>query len=185
MRPHITMTLAMSLDGYIARHDGAFDWIVGDGAHHADTPQRWDFAAFVADIDIVVMGRRSYEQGFAAEYAHKQVVVLTTHPQPAHDRVVFVHPDQVIAWLEAATVQGRRRVYLFGGSRVIAHFIDLDAIDDYYMGIVPVILGDGIRLFDLPTASAHLVLQQMYVDDGVVVLHYRRRRRGDEDVANE
>jgi dihydrofolate reductase len=96
-----------------------------------------------------------------------------------------VHPDQVLAWLAAATVQGRRRVYLFGGSRVIAHFIDLDAIDDYYVGIVPVILGDGIRLFDQPTARAHLVLQQTYVDDGVVVVHYRRRRRGNEDATDE
>lgn len=172
----MTMTLAMSLDGYIARHDGSYDWIVGDGAHQADTPQRWDFAAFLADIDIVVMGRRSYEQGFHAEYAPKQVVVMTRTARPADGHVVFVHPDQVLAWLAAAAAQGRGRVYLFGGSQVIAHFIDLDAITDYYVGIVPVILGDGIRLFGQATRSLPLTLQQVMVDDGVVVLQYRRRQ---------
>ncbi|MFZ9857797.1 MAG: dihydrofolate reductase family protein [Roseiflexaceae bacterium] len=178
--PHITMTLAMSIDGYIARRDGSYDWIVGDGAHHADTPQRWDFAAFLAKVDIVVMGRNSYEQGFHAEYADKQVVVMTTTVQPAHDNVVFVEPAQVLAYVHEQARQGRPYVYLFGGSRVIAHFVDADAIDDYYVGIVPLILGDGIPLFGQQTRIAHLTLYQTYVDDGVVVLHYRRREGADE-----
>lgn len=173
--PHITMTLAMSLDGYIARRDGSFDWIVGDNAHLADTPQRWDFAAFLAGVDIVVMGRNSYAQGFHQEYADKQVVVLTSTPQPAHDHVVFVAPAQVVAYLHEQASQGRANVYLFGGSRVIAHFVDADAIDDYYVGIVPVILGDGIPLFGQQTTTAQLTLHQTFVDDGIVVLHYRRR----------
>jgi len=176
-KPHITMTLAMSLDGYIARHDGSFDWIVGDGDHLADTPHRWDFATFLAGIDIVVMGRNSYAQGFHQEYANKQVVVMTTRPQPAHDHVVFVTPAQIVAYLHAQAVQGRPTVYLFGGSRVIAHFVDADAIDDYYVGIVPVILGDGLRLFAQQTQTSLLTLHQTYVDDGIVVLHYRRRGR--------
>jgi dihydrofolate reductase len=175
--PHITMTLAMSLDGYIARRDGSFDWIVGDGAHLADTPQHWDFAAFLATVDIVVMGRNSYAQGFHAEYPDKQVVVLTTIPHPAHDHVVFVAPAQVLTYLQDQALQGRPNVYLFGGSRVIAHFVDVDAIDDYYVGIVPVILGDGIPLFGQHTTTAQLTLHQTFVDDGIVVLHYRRRER--------
>ena len=175
--PHITMTLAMSLDGYIARRDGSFDWIAGDGAHLADTSQRWDFAAFLADIDIVVMGRASYDQGFHQEYADKQVVVLTTRPHPAHDHVVFVAPAQVLPYLHEQAAQGRPNVYLFGGSRVIAHFVDANAIDDYYVGIVPVILGNGIPLFGQTTTTAQLTLYQTFVDDGIVVLYYRRRGR--------
>jgi dihydrofolate reductase len=62
---------------------------------------------------------------------------------------------------------------------VIAHFVDADAIDDYYVGIVPVILGDGIPLFGQHTRTACLTLHQTYVDDGVVVLHYRRREGAD------
>lgn len=178
-KPQITMTLAMSLDGYIARRDGSFDWIAGDGAHHADTPLRWDFAAFLATVDIVVMGRNSYEQGFHMEYADKQVVVLTSTVQPAHDHVVFVTPADIFAYLHGQVIQGRPHVYLFGGSRVIAHFVDADAIDDYYVGIVPVILGDGIPLFGQHTRTACLTLHQTYVDDGVVVLHYRRREGAD------
>lgn len=174
-KPHITMTLAMSLDGYIARRDGSFDWIAGDGAHLADTSQRWDFAAFLAGIDIVVMGRNSYAQEFHAEYADKQVVVLTTTPQPSHDHVVFVTPAQILAYLHEQASQGRPNVYLFGGSRVIAHFVDADAIDDYYVGIVPVILGDGIPLFGQQTTMAQLTLHQTFVDDGIIVMHYRRR----------
>ena len=173
--PHITMTLAMSLDGYIARRDGSFDWIAGDGAHHADTPQRWDIVAFFAGVNIVVMGRNSYAQGFHRDYADKQVIVLTTTPQPAHDHVVFMAPAQVLAYLHTQAEQGYPNVYLFGGSRVIAHFIDADAIDDYYVGIVPVLLGDGIPLFGQYMKTTQLTLHQTFVDDGIVVLHYRRR----------
>lgn len=175
--PHITMTLAMSLDGYIARRDGTFDWIAGDGAHLADTAQRWDFAAFLAGVDIVVMGRNSYAQGFHQEYADKQVVVLTTTPQLSHDHVVFVSPTQVLTYLHKQALLGKANVYLFGGSRVIAHFVDAGAIDDYYVGIVPVILGGGIPLFGQQTQTADLTLHQTFVDDGIVVLHYRRRGR--------
>ncbi len=59
----ISVRLAMSLDGYIADHDGGFDWIVPVPSPTLDTRHQLSFDDFLADVDIVVMGLHCYEQG--------------------------------------------------------------------------------------------------------------------------
>ena len=53
MKAKIKMTLAMSLDGYIASEDGGYDWIVGDGDDTLNTKNKWDYNKFLSSIDAV------------------------------------------------------------------------------------------------------------------------------------
>lgn len=57
MPRRLVMSLAMSLDGFIADEAGGYDWIKGDESHSLDTPNRWDYEAFLQGVDAVVMGR--------------------------------------------------------------------------------------------------------------------------------
>jgi dihydrofolate reductase len=56
----IILNLAISLDGYISREDGSFDWIVRDSDKSHDTKNQFNFEIFFDSIDIVVMGRKAY-----------------------------------------------------------------------------------------------------------------------------
>ena len=72
----------MSLDGYIADHDGGYDWIVPVPSPTLDTGHQLPFDDFLEDVDIVVMGRHCYEQGQSQDYVAlgKRVIVATSVP---------------------------------------------------------------------------------------------------------
>jgi dihydrofolate reductase len=78
----ITLRLAMSLDGYIADEHGGYDWIEPVPSPTLDTTHKLAFDDFIADVDVVVMGRRCYDQDQhrAYEGLGKRVIVATTSP---------------------------------------------------------------------------------------------------------
>ena len=59
MARDIILNLAISLDGFICDEDGGFDWIGGQGDSRADTAEQFDFDAFLASCDTLVMGRKA------------------------------------------------------------------------------------------------------------------------------
>src|SRR5262245_39111508 len=64
----ISLRLAMSLDGYIADDQGGYDWIVPVASPALDTDHQLPFDEFLDGVDIVVMGRRCYDQGQNQDY---------------------------------------------------------------------------------------------------------------------
>src|SRR4030081_3875923 len=74
--------IATSLDGYIARQDGSFDWLPND-------PEPHGYDEFMATVDALVVGRKTYEKGLTFSmwpYGEKPVFVLSTQtllPAPA------------------------------------------------------------------------------------------------------
>jgi len=97
MSGKIIMNLAISLDGYIADENGGFDWIVGQGDTSIDTAERSEFEEFLKGIDIVVMGKNCYEQGFAKEYSTKTVYVATSEEKEDEGNIRFIRGDIVTA----------------------------------------------------------------------------------------
>ena len=71
MNGKIILNLAISLDGYIADENGGFDWIIGDGNNTLNTDEKWDYDKFLEDIDVVVMGKNCYDQGFHKDFVEK------------------------------------------------------------------------------------------------------------------
>jgi dihydrofolate reductase len=134
-----------SLDGFIARRDGALDFLPdGGGEPHG-------FDEFFASVDALVIGRKTYETvlsfgGWA--YGTKPVVVLSTSgiaPAPAGAIVERMagDPREIAAALAA---RGVRHVYVDGGI-TIQRFLRAGLIDRLVVTRVPVLIGDGIPLF--------------------------------------
>lgn len=163
--------IATSLDGLIARPDGALDWLPGadpeaegfdgtpDGASGDDRPGDSGYDAFMAGIDVIVMGRATYDTvlGFGIAWPYpRPVVVLTSHPLDVVPEGADVRRDQgpvadVVGRLEQ---DGFTHAYVDGGD-VIQQFLAADLVDTMTITIVPVLLGQGIRLFgDLPADRA-------------------------------
>lgn len=143
--------LAISLDGYIARPDGGLDWLDHPGAAAEDH----GYEAFVAGMDGIVMGRRTYETvlGFGAWPYRLPCIVLSasmegrpgTPPGAPQAAKVSRANSPEKAWAQASAL-GWRRVYVDGGETIRA-FLDRGMLTEMILTTVPVALGEGRPLF--------------------------------------
>lgn len=141
--------IATSLDGYIARPDGNIDWLLA----RDDPGEDHGYDDFIADKDMVVMGRGTYESvlGLDEWFYTRPVLVLsrqlagTAVPERLAGKVRFADwtPEQAMAQLAR---EGVRRVYVDGG-QVVQAFLRAGLIEDMVVTSVPVLLGAGRRLF--------------------------------------
>jgi dihydrofolate reductase len=149
---HAAVFIAVSLDGFIARPDGAIDWLTDPGERAGET----GYDEFMAAIDTVVMGRNTYEKvltfGFWP-YDGKQVEVLSTTLAADVDERVIVHRT-LDGLVQTLNDRGAKRVYADGG-RIIQTFLRAGLLNELTITTVPVLIGAGIPLFgalpqDLP-----------------------------------
>lgn len=173
MEGKISLNLAMSLDGYICDEAGDYQWIHGDGCHEHDSEKKWLFEDYLKEIDVVVMGRHCYEQGLHLDFVDKEVLIATSRELCERERLHAVNKELCSKVIEAK--QRGQNVYLYGGGVTIDPFIKQDLIDEYILGIIPVILGGGRPLFLGNNSAIELRLKESYCDEGVVILVYERR----------
>jgi dihydrofolate reductase len=162
--------IAMSLDGFIARSDGRIDWL---GAVER-AGEDYGYRQFFDSIDTLVIGRNTYDVALGFEnwpYVGKRCIVLTHGSiTPRHGEESFSGPaSELVARLEAA---GAKRVYVDGGV-VIQQFLVAGLISDITVSIVPILLGDGVRLFGAIGPDVPLVLRRTSsFDSGLVQIEY-------------
>jgi dihydrofolate reductase len=142
--------VGVSVDGFIARADGALDWLpAGGGEEHG-------YEAFMASVDALVIGRNTYDTVLGFDqwpYGDKPVFVLSTRPiGPAPAGAVVERlsgePAEIVSRLAA---KGFQHAYVDGGITV-QRFLRAGLIDRLVITRVPVLIGTGIPLFgDLPT----------------------------------
>lgn len=171
--PQIRIYIAQSLDGYIARADGGIDWL------RPFDDVDYGYSAFMRDIGTVVMGRKSYDlaRSFGDwPYQNARSLVITSSPldaeaPPSATRVGADIPRLVTA-LRAA---GDKDVWIMGGAQTINAFLTTNAIDRIDLFTLPVLLGEGIRLFEggRPETGLRLLSSQVY-DKGLARLSYTR-----------
>lgn len=173
----VSLRLAMSLDGYIADDEGGYDWIEPVPSPSLDTAHQLPFDEFLNDVDVVVMGRRCYDQGQHRDYGPlgKRVIVATSRPPLRVDGEEYVEFSRdVVGVVRAARDQGQH-CFLFGGGLLVGSFLEADAIDRLTVGVVPILLGGGRRLFGGRHPGVGLRLVDYAVQDGKVRLVYERR----------
>ncbi len=149
--------VGISLDGFLARPDGAFDFLPGDGGGEAG-----GFAEFLASVDAIVMGRKTYETVLPLDpwpYGTKPVCVLSSNPlapAPPGARVERLSgdPSAIAATLAA---RGVREVYVDGGD-TIQRFLRAGLVRRLVLTRVPVLIGAGIPLFGALPRDVHLRL---------------------------
>ena len=174
MSGKIVLNLAMSLDGYIVDNEGKYDWIKGDGDTTLNTDKQFDMAALINKFDVAVMGYTSYEEfGSMDMFIDKELVVATSKNMKNKENVTFVS-DGLISYSNKLRSEGKH-IWLFGGSILTDNFIKANEVDRYEVGIVPIILGNGKRLFfkDNPTIELHL--EDYTITEGMPILVYTRR----------
>lgn len=163
--------IATSLDGFIARPDGGLDWLSVVSSPGED----YGYAAFASTVDVLVTGRATYDVVSAFPewpYAGKRVVVLTHRPaESRHGEEFFAGSVRELA--DTLAAQGVRRIYVDGGA-VIRQFLDAGLLDDLTLSVIPIVLGDGIRLFDRGREVGLALDGVQSFPSGLVQLRYRR-----------
>lgn len=168
--------IAISVDGFIARHDGDIAWLLA----RDDPTEDHGYLAFIADKDAIVMGRGSYEKAltFDAWPYDRPVVVLSRRladasvPQELQGKVRFsaATPKELMAELAAQKVH---RVYVDGG-QVVQSFLRDGLIADMVITTVPVLIGAGRPLFGaLPQDIDLALVSSRSFPSGLVQSTYR------------
>lgn len=166
----------MSLDGYIADKYGSVDWLIGDGSdENADT-----YPEFIRSVDTVVMGWNTYDQITTElspnEWVYEQLTsyVITHRALPSTDNIKFVSedPSEIVKRLKE---ENGKMIWICGGGNIIHPLMRDELIDEYYISVIPTILGSGIRLFGELTNEIKLKLVRSRVCNGIAELVYRRR----------
>ncbi len=152
MKQISSIYVATSLDGFIARKNGAIDWL---NEANKTVPEDEDcgFISFMNSIDALIMGRKTFETvlSFGCEwpYGDTPVIVLSHKnveiPNNLQTTVSFSNesPTELTKRLKK---KGAKRLYIDGGA-TIHSFLKEDQIKDITITVIPIVIGDGIPLF--------------------------------------
>jgi dihydrofolate reductase len=151
----VVYSAGVSLDGYIADANDGVDWL-----HAAMVKgESYGLDEFMRSIDAVLMGSRTYEKamGMGGGFGGKTPTwVFSSRPLRGKGITVTAEsPAAVVAQLNA---RGIRRAWLMGGGKLASSFLAAGLIDEISLGLMPVVLGGGIPVFDGGIPPTHLTL---------------------------
>jgi len=177
----LTIHMAASLDGFIARKDGRVDWLeTADEFAAGATMEPAEVEAFLKTIDCYVMGSRTYEtalrfesQGLGWAYGNTPTFVLTTRSLPRTRDSVQFHSGDLARFVNDRLRPAYRTIWFVGGGVLSAECLRLDRADELRYSILPVLIGEGISFFEKldRDVALHLVEVKAY-RNGMVELRY-------------
>jgi dihydrofolate reductase len=163
----LILNIASSLDGYIAGQRGDREWLV----------DQLDIQAFLEEIDLVVMGRKTFDYTSSLDSWPYPGVRGHVFSRGLHDNgnehILWV-ADDLVRHIKTLKKEGGKNMWLLGGGEIVRHALNNSLIDEMILSIHPVLLGKGIQLFP-PTfkLSEWSLMDQKGLPKGVVQLTYQ------------
>jgi dihydrofolate reductase len=170
----VVLFIAMSLDGYIATPDGDLSFL----STVEEEGQDYGYTDFIKTVDAVIVGRKTYDKvlamGYDFPHHDKDAYVITRTTRPSIGTVKFYTGDLKELVINLKQKPGKN-IFVDGGAEVINELLHYNLIDEFYISIIPVLLGSGIALFkgDRPENSLKL-MDVKHFEKGLVQLHYVR-----------
>lgn len=169
----VILYIAISLDGYIAQpnDDLIFLSIVEQEG------QDYGYGDFVKTVDTVIVGRKTYDKvlamGFDFPHADKDTYIITRTPRPYIGSVKFYTGDLKALIGKLKAVSGKN-IFCDGGSEIANELLMDGLIDELIISVIPILVGDGTKLFKdgRPEQNLQLVSTKQF-DKGLVQLHYK------------
>jgi dihydrofolate reductase len=181
----VTIHMAVSLDGFIARRDGSVDWLeTSDDFEGGEALDPEYVAEFLATIDCYVMGSRTYEtaldfeaKGFGWSYGGKPTFVLTSRTLPKTRDTVEFYSGDLGKLVNERLRPSFRNIWIVGGAAVSGECLRLGLADEIRYSILPVVIGDGIPFFEgLDTDVPLHLLEVKAYKSGMVELRHEVRK---------
>lgn len=178
----VTIHMAASLDGFIAREDGGVDWMETEDAFADGETVDPDHVRELLDaIDCYVMGSNTYltardfeDRGLGWAYGEKPVFVLTTRDLPRTRPTVVFHAGELKAFFHARLRPYFREIWVVGGGKLAGDCMRLRLADEIRYSILPVLIGKGIGFFDGLDRDFRLhLLEAKAYSTGIVALRHQ------------
>jgi len=172
----LSLFIATSLDGYIAKPNDDLSFLKIVEKEGED----YGYAEFTANIDTIILGRKTYDYVLkeigSSHYDNGQrdVYVITRSERPGVGRTTFYSGDlrDLIQRLKSEKGKG---IYCDGGAEIINELLHHDLIDELIISIIPILVGNGTRLFKdgRPEQRLEFISAKSF-ESGLTQLHYKR-----------
>lgn len=171
--------IATSVDGYIAKPNddlGFLKLVEKEG-------EDYGYAAFNAGVDTIIIGRKTYsrvEKEIGTSHydnGDRDVYVITRTGRPANGRTRF-YTGSIPELIETLKAEKGKNIYCDGGAEIINELLKYDLVDEMIISIIPVLVGNGTKLFNdgRPEQLLELVNAKSF-DTGLTQLHYKRKNK--------
>jgi dihydrofolate reductase len=174
----LSLFIAASLDGYIAKPNDDLSFlklVEKDG-------EDYGYTKFTDTIDTLIIGRKTYDfvlkEIGSSHYDNGQrdVYVITRTERMQVGRTCF-YTGNITELVKRLKSENGKNIYCDGGAEIINELLKNDLIDEFIISVIPVLLGDGTRLFK--DGRPELLLEFMTVQTfatGLTQLHYKRKK---------
>jgi dihydrofolate reductase len=179
----VTLGLANSLDNYIARTDGGYDWI------HWSKEVAEISAKFMKTVDALLIGRKTYEvmissgqtsypgaknYVFSRSKKKRAAITKTLAARKKTDKNVEVISEDAADFIRKLKQKKGKGIAVFGGGELSRSLFEADLIDEIVLNVHPVILGSGVPLFHEMKRQIDLELLDCKVlKGGYLAISYR------------
>ncbi len=142
----VKFSIANSLDNYIARKDGAIDWILGGDEAASAMTEFWK------NIDAVVIGRKTYEPVLKSgspfpTFPGVKNYVLSRTLKESSDKNIEIIREDAVEFIRKLKTQEGKDIFVMGGGLLAQPLFEANLIDEIGVNIHPMLLGSGIPLF--------------------------------------
>ncbi len=174
----ISLFIAMSLDGYIAKPNDDLSFLKLVEKEGED----YGYAEFTSKIDTIIIGRRTYEYvvneigAFHYDNGNRDVYVITRTERPKIGRTIF-YKGNLTELVDRLKSESGKNIYCDGGAEIINELLKHDLLDELIISVIPVLLGNGTRLFQdgRPEQILEFVEAKTF-DTGLTQLYYKRKK---------
>jgi dihydrofolate reductase len=180
----ITVHIVSSLDGFIAKKDNSVSWFeTADHYEKGVTPTKREMEEFVKTLDCYVMGAKTYEHAlelsktYGWPYGDTPTIVLTHRNLPVDRSNIETYSGELNQLVNERLKPNYTNVWVVGGAMLINDFLSLKLADQIRLSVMPIILGEGIKLFDQIGEEQALHLKDVTAyKSGMVELFYEIKK---------
>jgi dihydrofolate reductase len=174
----ISLFIAMSLDGYIAKPNDDLSFLKIVEKEGED----YGYAEFTDQIDTIIIGRRTYDHVLKEigpshyDNGQRDVYVITRTERPKVGRTTF-YTGNITELVTQLKSEKGKNIYCDGGAEVINELLKHDLIDGFIISVIPILLGNGTRLFKdgRPEQTLEFITAKTF-ETGLTQLHYKRKK---------